>query len=44
MNGTPKGVYMFISKLHWILTVANLLADNNLWLHYYVQVISVRLK
>ena len=36
--GTPKGVYLPISKLHSILTVANLLAHNNLWLCYYGQV------
>ena len=29
INGTPKGVYLPISKLHSILTVANLLAHNN---------------
>ena len=32
INGTPKGIYLPISKLHSILTVANLLAHNNLWL------------
>ena len=32
INGTPKGVYMPISKLHSILAVANLLAYNNVWL------------
>ena len=31
INGTPKGVYLPISKLHSILAVANLLAHNNLW-------------
>ena len=34
-NGTPKGVYLPISKLHSILAVANLLAHNHLWLRYY---------
>ena len=29
INGTPKGVYLSISKLHSILAVANLLAHNN---------------
>ena len=29
LNGTPKGVYLPISKLHSILAVANLLAHNN---------------
>ena len=29
INGTPKGVYLPISKLHSILIVANLLAHNN---------------
>ena len=29
INGTPKGVYSPISKLHSILAVANLLAHNN---------------
>ena len=29
INGTPKGVYFLISKLHSILAVANLLAHNN---------------
>ena len=29
INGTPKGVYLPISKLHSILAVANLLAYNN---------------
>ena len=29
INGTPKGVYLPISKLHSILAVANLLAHNN---------------
>ena len=29
--GTPKGVYLPISKIHSILAVANLLAHSNLW-------------
>ena len=29
INGTPKGVYLPISKLHSILAEANLLAHNN---------------
>ena len=29
INGTPKAVYLPISKLHSILAVANLLAHNN---------------
>ena len=44
INGTRIGVYLPISKLHSILAVANLLAHNNLWLCYYEQVNSVRLK
>ena len=36
INSTPKGVYLLISKIHSILSVANLLADNNLWLCYYM--------
>ena len=44
INGTPKGLYLPISKLHSILDVANLLAYNNLWLCYYGQVNSFRLK
>ena len=35
INGTPKGVYMHISKQRSILRVANLPAHNNLWLCYY---------
>ena len=34
INGTLKGVYLPISKLHSILAIANLLAHNNLWLRY----------
>ena len=30
INGTPKGVYLPISKLHSILVVANELAHNNI--------------
>ena len=30
INVTPKGLYLSISKLHSILTVANLLAHNNI--------------
>ena len=44
INGTPKGVYLPFPKLHSIFAVANLLAHNNLWLCFYVQVNSVRLK
>ena len=40
----PKGVYLSISKLHSILAAVNLLAHNNLWLCYYGQVNSLRLK
>ena len=35
INGTPKGDYLPISKLHSILAIANLLAHYNLWLCYY---------
>ena len=31
INGTPKGVYLPISKIHSILAVANLLEHSNLW-------------
>ena len=31
INGTPKGVYLPISKIHSILAIANLLAHSNLW-------------
>ena len=44
INGTPKGVYLAISKLYSILSVPNLLAHNNSWLSYYVKVNSLRLK
>ena len=30
INGTPKDVYLPVSKLHSILTVANLLVHNNI--------------
>ena len=42
INGTPKGVYSPISKLHSILAVAILLAHNNITISYYVQVNSLR--
>ena len=38
INGTPKGVYMSISKLHSILVAENLIARNNLLLCCYGQV------
>ena len=44
INGTPKGVYLPISKLHSILAIANLLAHNKLWLCYYEQVNSLMQK
>ena len=46
INGTPKGVYLPISKIHSILAVTNLLAHNKLRyiINYHVQVNSVRLK
>ena len=31
INGTLKGVYLSVSKIHSILAVANLLAHSNLW-------------
>ena len=31
INGIPEGVYLPISKIHFILIVPNLLAHNNLW-------------
>ena len=31
INYTPEGVYLPISKLHLISSVANLLAHNNFW-------------
>ena len=33
--GTPKGVYLPISKLHSILAVVNLLAHNNLTISWH---------
>ena len=42
INGTPKGVYSPISKVHSILAVAYLLAHNNI--SYYVQVNLLPLK
>ena len=46
INGTPKVVYSPIPKLHSILAESNLLAhsNSNLWLYYYGQVNSLRLK
>ena len=45
INGTLKGVYLPILKLHSILAVANLLAHNNITINnYYVKVNSLRLK
>ena len=44
INGTAKGVFLPISKLHSILAVTNLLAHNNITICYYVQVNSLRLK
>ena len=43
INGTPKDVYLPISKLKIIITVANLLAHNNLTISCYMQVNSLRL-
>ena len=39
-----KGVYVPISKMHFIIAVANLLAHNYITMRYYVQVNSLRLK
>ena len=44
INGTPKGLYLPISKLHSILAIVNLLAHDSLWLCYYGQVNSQKLK
>ena len=44
INGTPNGVYLHISKLHSIISEANLLLQNNSLLCYYGQVNSLRLK
>ena len=35
INGTPKGVYLIISKLHSILAVANLIAHNKIKIGHY---------
>ena len=43
MNGTLKGVNLPISKLHSILAISNLLANNNITVSY-VKVNSLRLK
>ena len=43
INGTPKGVYLPLSKLHSILAVTNLLAHNNVTISC-VQVNSPRVK
>ena len=40
----PKGVYLPISKLHFISDVANLLAHNNITIRYHGQVNWLRLK
>ena len=40
INGTLKGIYSPISKLHSILSVAHLLAHNNITISYYGQVNS----
>ena len=42
INGTPKGVYLPISKLHSILAVANLLAHNNISQICYSSQISLQ--
>ena len=39
----PKGAYLPISNLYSMLSAANLLAHNNVWLCNYVQVNSLRL-
>ena len=44
VNDTSKVVYLPISKLHSILTVANLLTHDNITISYYVHVNSLRLK
>ena len=44
INDTPKCVGLPVSKLHSILAVANLLAQNNKTICYYGQVNSLRLK
>ena len=44
INGTPKSVYLPISKVHLISAVANLLAHNNMTISYYGQINSLWLK
>ena len=44
INGTAKGVYLRISKLHSILVITNLLPHNNITINYYMQVNSLWLK
>ena len=44
INGTSKGFYLSMSKLHSILAVANLLAHNNITNSYYVQVNLLQLE
>ena len=44
INGTLKGVYLPISKLHSTLAIAKLLAYNTITISYYGQVNSLRLK
>ena len=39
INGTPKSVYLPISKLHSILAEANLIALYNIGLYYFVIII-----
>ena len=42
INVTPRGVYLFISKLHSILAIANLLAHNNISQICYCSQISLQ--
>ena len=42
INGTPKGVYLPISKIRLILAVANLLAHNNISQICYCGQISIQ--
>ena len=42
INGTPKSVYLTISKLHSILTVPNLLGHSNISQICYHSQISLR--
>ena len=44
INGTAKGFYVPISKLHSILAIKNLNAHNNITKSYFVHVNSLRLK